>query len=312
MNKGRIFVIDTDNPYPFKFSAATYPENQDSSRLFVGVNEKMAVNIARGIANTGRFPIFASPATHLQGTAEDFMRCAIDRDPVLLVGFWPGSDLAHWGPTHNSNRDSLLFSFPGVSVLQSATLEDIGLILNALYKNPNLYLPAYFRLPADTFDQKRFGLLSSDTTRAFADGFYYFHRSRAKLAKSRVLFAASGSVQNECARAMLILEKKNISCSLINVLNLRHLGNSKLLNKMATAADIIISVIDADPTSLEVVLFDALQPEQRHKVIIKGLKDFNRGLYSREDIFHHNQIDARSLAELAIEHLLSMKRHEHL
>lgn len=304
LNRERIFVIDADNPYPLKFPVATYPKDQRSSRLFVGVNEKMAINIARGIANTGHFPIFVSPATHLQGTAEDFMRCAIDKDPVLLVGFWSGSDLARWGLTHNSNRDCLLLSFPDTSIFQPATLFDIRLILNGLYKNPQLYLPAYFRLPADTFSPKEFGFLNSDTAQAFEDGFYYFYRSRTKLADLRILFVASGSVQRECARAMLALEKKGIRCLLVNVLNLRRLNNPGLLNKIAGAAEVIISVIDADPMSLYGILFEALAPEQRHKVIVKGLKDFSRGLYSRKDIFRHNQMDAQNLVKLALKNLL--------
>ena len=309
LNHGRVFVIDTDNPYPFESPIATFSRYRKSSRIFVGVNEKMAVNIARGIANAGCFPIFASPATHLQASAEDFMRCAIDKDCVLLVGFWPGSDLAHWGLTHNSNRDCLLFSFPDASVFQSATSVDVRLILDGIYQNPQTYLPAYLRLSAEKFDPAKLGFVNSDIAKAFQDGFYYFYRTKRELISPRVLFVASGSTLRECAESILLLEKKGIPCLLVNILNLRYLSNSILLNKTASGADIIISVIDADPVSLYGILFETLALEQRRKVIMRGLKDFSRGLYSKEEIFRHNQMDAKSLVKLVFENLSKSTMH---
>ncbi|MEA1929485.1 MAG: hypothetical protein U9M92_01150 [Patescibacteria group bacterium] len=303
LNIKKVFVLNTDNPYPFKVTTPIYPQSKKSQHLFVGVNEKVALNMARGIANAGGFPIYISPATHLQVCAEDLMHCSIDNDPILLVGFRPGSELAHWGLTHGSNRDSLLFAFPNVSVFQPSTIFDVTLILNSIYKNPALYLPAYLRLPTRIFNPKENNFIESDRSKAFEDGFYYFSIGGKEIFKSRVVFISSGSVLQECSEAILQLKEKGIECLLINVLNLKQINNSKLLNKLIASADIVISVIDADPMTLSGLLFKTVSADQRGKIMARGLDSFGQDLYNRPDILKLNKIDTRSLVELALEKL---------
>ena len=298
LNKGRVFIVDTDNPYPFPLSVTTYSSKNKSSHISVGVNERMAVNIARGIANSGGFPIFVSAATHIQITAEDFMRCAIDRDPVLLVSFRPGSDLGHWGLTHNSNNDCLLFSFPDSFIFQAATNDDVQLIFNSIYSNPAKYLPAYFRLPTRVFKPKEKGFVCSDMTNAFQDGFYYFYKDEKKSKNAKVLFIGSGTILRECAKAIIALENKGVDCLLINILNLTEINNKNLFNKFVNEADIVISIIDANPLSMSGLIFKTISNENREKVIMMGLNDFGRGIYSRDEVLKHNKLDAKSLTDI--------------
>ena len=308
-NKSRVFIVDTDNPYPFPLSVKTYSSKNKSPHISVGVNERMAVNIARGIANSGCFPIFGSPATHIQIAAEDFMRCAIDRDPVLLVSFRSGSDLGHWGFTHNSNNDCLLFSFPDSFIFQAATNDDVQLIFNAIYSNPSKYLPAYFRLPTRVFKPREKGFISSNMTTAFQDGFYYLSTEGNKSEKRQVLFIASGTILRECADAIITLEKIGVSCLFINVLNLTEIGNQKLFNKLVQEASVIVSVIDANPLSLSGLIFKTIPKQDRKKVIIMGLNDFGRGIYSRDEVLKHNKLDAESLIDTVNNSLAANFKH---
>lgn len=304
LNKDRAFVVDTDNPYPFPLSVTTYTSENKSQHISVGVNERMAVNIARGIANSGGFPIFGSPSTHIQITSEDFMRCAIDHDPVLLVSFRPGSDLGHWGLTHNSNRDCLLFSYPDSFIFQAATNEDVLTIFNSIYSDPYKYLPAYFRLPTRVFQPNKLGFLPANEDNAFVDGFYYFKRTQKAPTTVKVVFLASGTLLCECANAAITLENDNISSTLVNILNLTSINNTSLFNEIVEEADLVVSIIDADPLSLSSLIFKTILPHQRRKVITLGLNGFGRGIYTRDEILKHNGLDGASLVEVARKHLL--------
>lgn len=299
-NPNLVFVIDSDNPYPFdadKISMYT-PENR-SQHLVVGVNEKMAANIARGIANAGGLPIYTSPANHMQVCADDFMRCAIDKDPVLFIGYRPGSDASHWGLTHNNSRDCLLFGFPESYIFQPGTKSDLLLILNSLYQGDYAFLPAYLRLPSETFDESVLsGFVKINSERAFKDGFYFYSSNIIDFQRSDVLFVASGSVLKICGEAINILLGKNLKCNLVNVINLSGIDNARLINDLVKNTEIVISVIDADETTLSNLLFKTITPSFREKVISRGLNDFGRGLYSREELFRHNKMDVQSLVEI--------------
>jgi transketolase len=305
LNPQKVFIINSDNPTPFDPSQVVYSARNKTQHLQVGVNEKVALNIARGIANAGGVPIYTAPATHMQVCAEDLMHCAIDKDPVLLVGVRPGSDIAHWGATHNSTRDTLLFSFPGVTVFQPATAEDTSMILDTIYGSADKYLPAYLRITREVFvydqelDMPRVGFEDG-----FQNGFYYF--GSEDFGSSDVVFVTSGSVLRECMMAARSLKEAGIRANVVNVLNLSSIDANKI-NMLVGKTALVVSATDADSSTLADLLWKTLAPAQRHKVIDKGVNDFSETHYTRDEIFQRHGINSENLVELVVASLAKEK-----
>jgi len=297
-NPEQVFILNTDNARPFEADIPVYSPALKSQHLQIGVNEKLALNIARGIANAGGLPIYTTPATHLQVVAEDMLHCALAKDPVLLIGIFAGVDLAFWGPSHTSHRDVLLFAFPGVNVFQPATADDVRVILEGIYQNPKQHLPGYIRLPSMPFMKiTETKLVWSNFKHAFTNGFYWFESELAGAVD--VLFIASGISLKECLEAAAKLETHHIKCNVINVLNLQNL-NGELLNSLARGAQHIISVIDADPSVMTNLLWRYLDPDLRSKIFSLGVSDFNERHYSKARVLAAHGIDAVSLTKLAL------------
>lgn len=297
-NPEDVFILNTDNARPFEVDLPIYGPKVRSQHLQIGVNEKLALNVARGIANAGGFPIYTTPATHLQVVAEDLFHCALAKDPVLLVGIFAGVDLAFWGPSHTSNRDALLFAFPGVSIFQPATADDTRVILEGIYQSPRRYLPGYIRLPSMPFMKiTDTHLRWSKFAHAFTNGFYWFETESPD--PIDVLFIASGISLKECLDATAELEKRHIKGTVVNVLNLQSV-NGSLLNALAKESQHIISAIDADPLVMTSLLWQHLQPSFRPKVTSLGVSGFSEESYSKQSVLSRNGMDAASLVRLAI------------
>jgi transketolase C-terminal domain/subunit len=297
-NPEHVFILNTDNALPFDRNIPVYSPETKSQHLQIGVNEKLAINVARGIANAGGFPIYTTPATHLQVVAEDLLHCALAKDAVLLIGIFAGVDLTFWGPSHTSHRDVLLFSFPEVSIFQPATADDVRIILAGIYQNPQKYLPGYIRLPSMPFMK-----ISTTSMRwvnfahAFANGFYWFENDLP--GEADILFIASGTTLKECLNAATELEKHHLKATVVNVVNLQSV-NGPLLSALTAAPKRIISAIDADPSVMTNLLWRHLPPLLRHKIISRGVSDFSKASYTKASVFARHGIDAAGLVTLAL------------
>lgn len=304
-NPEDVFILNTDNALPFDPDVQIYSPERKSQHLQIGVNEKLALNVARGIANAGAFPIYTTPATHMQVVAEDLQHCALAKDPVLLIGTFPGVDLCHWGPSHSSYRDISMLSFVGVGVFQPATADDMYVILDGIYQHPEIYLPSYVRVPSREFMKNSdIRLKRVDFNDAFANGCYWFHDDLP--GRSEILFAASGISLKECLSAAAELRQQGVKCNVINILNLQQI-NGELLNALAENPKYIISAIDADPSVLTNLIWKYLKPDLRPKLVSLGVTDFSESCYSREQTLSQHRIDAASLINHALE-LLELSR----
>jgi transketolase len=293
LNPDKMFVINTDNPAPFESSMTVYSPDVRSPFLFAGVNESLALNVARGIANAGHFPVYTSPATHLQGCAGDWMHCVLDQDKVLMVGVAPGTGLAHWGDTHNSNRDCLLFGFPGGSVFQPASVTDTLLLLSHIYSDPGKHLPAYLRLPRRGFGVVDSSMVTVGRVDGAKNGFYCFRRSSGQ--RIRALFISSGAVLGQCLMAARELNDSGVEAGVINVLNLTHVA-PQILNMYTEEAEIIVSTMDGDSSVLTMLMWRAIVPAQRPKLHSVGVDSLGATGRSSEAIYKEYGIDSDSLA----------------
>lgn len=305
LNPGRIFALDTDNPVPFDRTRPFFSRNESQTRVVVGLNERSALNIARGIAKSGAYPIYTSPATHLQVCAEDFAFLAIEKQPVLLIGYAPGSDLAYWGPTHTCYRDCLLFGTPDAHIFQPATIDDLYAILSGIYSDPYLYLPAYLRLPKVATKLHWPWLTSFEN--AFRRGFYTL--SPSPTSETDVIYVSSGSTLAECIVAAESLSQEGIRTAVVNILSLTNIDLSAL-QPILENSEVIISVFDGDPSCLANLLLSTVSPLNRRKIQSKGVTGFGAGLYVQREVWQKYRIDAASLV-FDTRTLVTLPRYRH-
>lgn len=86
-NPDTTHIINSDTTYPF--DPPIEPDSRSASDRTrpVGINEIGAFNIARGISQAGRFPIYLSPAIHLECCSDEFRLAGQHRDPMLVIGY---------------------------------------------------------------------------------------------------------------------------------------------------------------------------------------------------------------------------------
>lgn len=295
LNGGRVYLLNTDNPTPFDPTTPVYPGDQGSAHLLIGINERVAVNVARGIANEGAYPIYVSPAPHLQVCAEEMKHCGLDRQSVLLIGYAPGSDLCRWGPGHNTYQDCALFAGPNTRVFQPATAEDLVLILEGIYGNPMTALPAYLRLPKLALVVPPLqGLRKEGLASAFQQGHYCF---RVGGGLPGVVFVASGQPLRECIQAASLLLDRGISSAVVNVLNLTRL-DPRGVRDLVAQAEVTVAVMDADPDTLVVLLRRCLDPRHLANLVSVGVTSYGEE-YQAEAIYRRHGMDSQSLVHLA-------------
>ncbi|MFH1354181.1 MAG: hypothetical protein ABIH36_02740 [bacterium] len=290
-NPDRVFLINCDCPVPFGEAGTVFPTDPDSHWVFVGVNEKMAMNVARGMTNAGALPVVVASAPHLQVCAEEMKLCGLDRSPVLMVGYAPGTELCRWGPSHNCLHDVHLFRGPGTHVYQPATTDDLVQLMRYIYADPANRLPGYLRLP------KAVVHISDDATSPSIDdvdrGWYLVTGTLTP----DVLLVTSGRLLKPCFESQLLLHARGLSTSVVNVLILSSLDPTELA-PLADSAKTIVSVIDADPDSLRQVLAPALPRSALSRVVSLGVSDYG-DQHTLEKIDSLNKLDASGICDAA-------------
>jgi nucleoside-diphosphate-sugar epimerase/transketolase/MoaA/NifB/PqqE/SkfB family radical SAM enzyme/LmbE family N-acetylglucosaminyl deacetylase/glycosyltransferase involved in cell wall biosynthesis/8-oxo-dGTP pyrophosphatase MutT (NUDIX family) len=307
LNPNRLMVLNTDNPKPFKADVPIYTPTRQSPFVFLGVNERFALNLARGLSEGGVFPTYMTPTAHMLINAEDWRYATMEREPILLVGYFPGSSIAHWGPDHSAYEDIDLFKNPGTTVYQPATHQDLLIILKAIYSQPKEFLPAYIRLPEITNDLANPGLYRTERQRdqILKSGFYVMESFNSHTPSPLVILISSGALLQENLKAADQLRKQGISYKVVNVVNLSRI-NPALLKKTVADASLILTSIDARPSSLSSLVFEAVSPDDRAKVRALGISGWG-GYGKPEEIYKKAQLDATGISRRVMRELKKQK-----
>lgn len=306
LNPGQIVVLNTDNPRPFSTHTPIYKPGKDSFLVFAGCNEHFALNLARGMANAALHPIYVSPATHLMINGEEWKLAAMDRQPVLLIGRTPGSELWRWGQSHLAYEDVERFRTRNATIYQPATTEDLLIILQYLYEG-NMHGPVYLRLPEIDGVSADPKLYDSAKKRCLIvqHGFYVIksniHPDQG--ADAFVTLVASGDLVRECLWVAEKLEMMKIAYKVINVVDLSDISQ-EAFRATVKGSLVIITAIDALPESLAHVIYKVLPSEDRSKVETLGIVEEMPTPIPIQTIYQNNRIDSESILRL-VENKLS-------
>ena len=297
LNKGKAYTVNTDHPWVVGLGAAGkvyLPSEQESPHIFPGLNERLSLQVTKGLADGGLVPILAGPSGHLYAVREDWRYINTDKSRVLIVGNKPGTTLQHWGPTHTSYDDIEFMRGEFAHIFQPATHEEVIMILNQIYSHPDKFLPAYLRLPersAEVFPN------DANVNEIWQNGFYAVNLVGVGSSDRMdyVSLITSGDIL-----ASIMEMKENLShqeglLRVINLFNLTSFDRDKLRHELRGSRK-IISLTEATPESMLDVLFYALSPEQRAIYTPLGIK---KGVYgTKEDVYKFNGIDKVSLIEV--------------
>ena len=77
LNPGVVFTLNTDVPAPLDQETPVYTPRSPTPHLFLGINERFALNVARGITNEQRFPIYMTTTVHNLVNAEEWRLVAL-------------------------------------------------------------------------------------------------------------------------------------------------------------------------------------------------------------------------------------------
>lgn len=291
-NPGRILRLQTDNPYLFyrhdEQLELFSPESVPHAPVFVGINEGLAIDMARGAAACGVLPIYGSPATHLLQTGESWRAICMDGLPALVVGNKPGSELQNWGPTHTEYDDVLWMRKHGAHVYQPANTVDLRMILDNISCSPERFLPAYLRLPVESVPIE--AAYTVDRQRAWKDGFYVVREGDIKSSSPTII--ASGEMVRYAEE---IAASADFPARILNIINLTEI-NGDALRTAIGESPVIVSLIDAHPDSLSSLLFSALFPAQRARYYPLGVK--KPGYGTKQDIYEQNGFGKTDLLQL--------------
>jgi len=187
----------------------TYPE-----RLYnFGIAEQNMLGAAAGFAKEGFIPFVSTYASFCCSRCADQARVCMSymNLPIKLVGLTAGYGAGILGATHMSVEDISVFrALPNVVVISPADCTEIIKALVATSENDN---PTYIRLTGPM-----------NTPVVYKED-YEFKIGKAVHLKEgdEICLLATGSMVYNSLKAAEILEKNNLSCSVINIHTLKPL-----------------------------------------------------------------------------------------
>lgn len=203
--------------------------HNESQFLNCGIAEANMVGTAAGLAMSGFIPIVytITPFTTTRCYEQIRVDIAYHEVPVIIVGTGAGLSYSELGATHHSLEDmAILRCLPNMQVLAPCDANELRMALAAAAKSQK---PTYIRI----------GKKGEDVF--YPDNKYKIGQSREIKSGSDVAILSIGTIISEASNATAILEKENISASLINMGSLKPLDTA-LLDQLAQQYQLIVTV----------------------------------------------------------------------
>ncbi len=291
----RIVVLDagvSDSTRSKKFGGK-YPD-----RFFnMGIAEADMVCTAAGLATTGKIPFATGFACFLLGRTMDqiLVSIAYSNTNVKLVGTHTGLAVGEDGPSAQMIVDvAYTRAMPNMIVVQPADWEETRQATRALADYEG---PAYLRL-------------GRPKVKGIFDGSYKFAIGKGRVVKegSDLVIFASGIMVQESLEAMKLLERENISVTLVNISTLKPIDR-ELIIELSTRHRAIMTAEDHNyigglGDAVGEVLLDA-QISRPFKRI--AVRDQFAETGTGAELFEKYGLSARHIAQVARESIKSIE-----
>lgn len=239
--------------------------NSYPDRFFnIGIAEQNMIGIASGLSRYGSTVFVTTYANFLTMRAYEQIRMNLGymKHNVKLIGTGAGLSMGLSGNSHFGLEDiSLMRSIPNMTIISPA---DCLETYKALYAAANIDSPMYIRLS---------GSLNHPIV---YKNDYKFTIGKAVVLRegSDILIISTGAVTSECLKACALLEKNNISATLINMHTLKPLDNTTIFPYISTAKIIVTVEEHSIIGGLGSAVSDVLSEYNNHAPLLKlGLPD---------------------------------------
>jgi transketolase len=209
------------------FSLKNFQNNFPNRYINVGVAEQNAINIAAGLASTGKKVLVFGILSFISTRCYEQIKlniCAM-KLPVLIVGIGPGVSFSFDGPTHHATNDiTLMRQLPELRILNPNDQITAGIAANLCL---DFQYPTYLRLDKG----QHFSEVTHSGT--FLDGVVKVEKSDENL----IIF--TGTAFDQLNRVMDKLGKNSDEYSIINLVQITPISE-ELIKSLQLAKNIVV------------------------------------------------------------------------
>lgn len=185
-----------------------------------GIAEQNMIGAAGGLAKEGFIPFTSTYASFCSSRCADQVRVNMSymKLPIKMLGLTAGYGAGVLGATHMSVEDiAFMRSLPNITVLSPADCTEIIKCMMAASKTKD---PTYIRLSGPV-----------NTPIIYKEDYDFELGKAINLKEGKdVCFIATGSMVSQVLMATEIIEKKGISCSVVNIHTIKPLDQDAIVN----------------------------------------------------------------------------------
>ena len=255
----------------------------------VGIAEQNLVGICAGLSAVGKKVFGVSPSSFLTARSLEQIKndIAYSNHPVTLVGISAGVSYGQLGSTHHSIHDlAVLRTINNISiVVPSDNFETRESIKEAVNYTSPLFI--------------RFGKKPMLKIHNESDEFKIGKGVKIREGKD-ILFVTTGETAQRALLASEILDKKNISCSIINMHTIKPFDNDLFLDCLSNVKVLITAEEHSENGGLGEKCSSIIS-QSRIKIPFKiiGFPDEYMVNGSQSDVLDHYNMAPKKLAEIA-------------
>lgn len=205
-----------------------FKHNFPSQMINFGIAEQHMVAAAAGLATAGKLPFVYTAGAFLAYRSLEFIRDDIcfQNLNVKIVGMGSGLAWCSLGPTHHTTEDiAVLRSIPNLMILSPATPVQVSQCVELAYQRRG---PVYIRI-------------GMNNEKEFYDDSSTLPESGQNIMRegNDIVILATGSILENVLQAADELERENISCAVINVVQIKPFDATALLQKAVGAKRVV-------------------------------------------------------------------------
>lgn len=273
-------------------SMSPFAERFPEQFVEVGIAEQNLVGISAGMARCGKKAYAISPASFLSTRSYEQVKvdCAYSDTNVKLVGISGGISYGALGMTHHSVQDiAAMAAIPGMRVyLPSDSRQSRWLFEQLLLDEQTAYIRMGRNAVEDVYQEE--------------DSFAWNKAVWLKKG-SDVVLAACGEMVRPVLDAAGLLEKKGISCSVLDMYCVKPLDTETLL-KAAAKTRLVVSVEEHSPFGgLGSMISQCIASENPQKVITMSLPDAPVVTGTSKEVFDYYGLNTEGIAKRVEEEL---------
>lgn len=266
---------------------AEFPEQT----VEVGIAEQNLVSISAGLAKAGKKPFAFSPACFISTRSYEQAKVdvAYSNTNVKLVGISGGISYGALGMSHHSAQDiAAMSAIPNMRVYLPSDRFQTSKLINALLEDER---PAYVRVgrnPVEDIYSENDCLFEMDKATKIGDG-------------TDLLIVACGEMVKPSVDALLLLEKKGIKATVLDMYCVKPLDVDAILERASMAKAVLTVEEHAPFGGLGSMVSQVIGANYPRKIVNMTLPDAPVITGKSKEVFDYYKLNAEGIVEKSME-----------